>query len=325
VNSIESGAEVKVVASDSDGDDKVSVINASRARADGDVIANATGMGIVYQTQMGDLALSDVAVSGSGDGSFDGIHAVHVVVEGGDADVTFAGMNAEKMRTWQMGEQKADTDSDDDLETKTLTEPAGYYAVTGLDTLGSDFDSATLSDARFPVTYSASALSDDSDVDVTVEETAEGKYPNYGYKVDAYYRLTVPQQYDLVHSGLSFTDTQKMPSDRYKTVEVAEGVGENTEFSDISSWSDVTSSYSSEGANVTLDSTVEPGKSYAVHYEYVVTDSNKDTMESDGPGGAPAGGGREGGNQGIIGSIMAVIASTLGALGLGKAAQRVRG
>jgi len=281
------------------------------------VIANATGSGIVYQTQLGDLS-----TLGTGDGSFDGIDSVDVEVADGNADVTFAAINLEKMRPWVFGEQKVDTDSDGDLETETIEEPSGYYPVTGLETLGDDFSGAQAHDIRFPVGYSASDLSDSDDAEINITETPEGKYPDYQFQVDAYYRLSLPQQYDLSHSGVSLTDTQSMPSSRYVTVEYAEGVSD-TDWSDISSWTDVTGSYAAEGSNITLDSTVQPGSEYAVHYQYVVTDSNKKTMKASGLGGLGGGGKEDSG--GIFGSILAVVASILSVLGLSKAANKVRG
>lgn len=321
INSISSGATVDVVFTDADGDDKVATINTSADASADDVIANSTGSGVVYQAQLGSLATTDHSVSASGDGSFDGVDSVSVVVSDGDADVTLAGLNGEKMGTWSFGEKKVDTDDDDELETVEITEPSGSFSIHSTESMGSTFDSSTIHDLRFPAIYSAADLVDDSDVSVEITETAEGKYPNYGFKVTAQYRLSVPNAYDLVHSGLTLRDTQDMPSDRYKEVAYAEGVGDS-EFDEISSWTDVTSSYSSEGSDVTLDETVEPGKEYAVKYEFVATGSNTDEIE-DTSAGAPGGGGKESG--GILGSISAVIASILGVLGVGKLGSKISG
>lgn len=324
VNTLDSGTVVKVVATDGNGDDKVAVINSSRNSGDKDVIANATGSGQVYQHQLGDLANSDLTTAGlaTGDGTFNGIVKITVIVQDGDATVVSPGINYEKMGEWDFGEQKYQADDDDELETKTLTEPSGSFSITDLATMGSTFDSATVYDVAFGVHYYASDL-DAEDVKVTIEQTSEGKYPGFGWVVNTWYRLSVPSAYDLSHSGLSFEEKQTMPSDRYKTVEIAEGTGD-TAFGEIddSSFTDKTSAYSSEGSNITLDSSVQVGTNYVYHAEYVVTDSNKDEITQ--TGGAPAGGRKEGGN-GIIGSVIAIIVSILGVVGLGKLGKGLAG
>lgn len=321
VNTLDAGTKVSVVATDSDGDDKVAYIDSSMNADNKDVIANATGSGQVYQHQLGDLANSDLTNASltSGDGTFNDIAKITVIVEDGDAELVTPGMNFEKKGEWTFGSKLVDTDDDDELETETITEPNGAYSVSSLDTLGDTFNNADVYDISFGVIYYASDL-DAENVHVTIEETPDGKYPNFGFVVNAYFRLSVPSAYDLSHSGLSFEEQQSMPSDRYKTVEIAEGTGD-TEFEDISSWTDKTAAYSSEGANVTLDSSVQVDTNYVYHAEYVVTGDNKEELTN--AGGAPVGGEKEG-RGGILGSIFAIIGSFLGVIGLGKGASSLK-
>jgi len=279
VTTLDSSTHVEIRVVDEDGDYKTALIDPDNSSDSMDVVAGTTGEGFVLQQQMGDLTTTTVAGS---DGTFDNIAAVNVVVQDGDFDGSFSVMNAEKLGTYTLGEQKYDSDGDGELDsTRTVTEPSGQYFVTGFDTFGSTFDLATVHGAQIDAIWDAKSLDEkhDARIEFTDDTGDSQSYPSFEFIVDSYYRIQLPSAYDLSYSNAALEDTVELPSGRYQTVEYAEGVSD-TKFSNISTWNDVTSSYSSQGADVTLDSSIQPGQEIAIHHEYVVTDSEKSAMEN---------------------------------------------
>jgi hypothetical protein len=304
VDTLDSGttAEVRVV--DEDGDYKEFVIDSANSTDSADVIANSTGEGFVTQQQLG-----GITTEGSGDGTFDNIQSVEVR----DLDASFALINAEKMGQYSFGEQAYDGDGDGEKdETRTLYEPSGQVWITGYDSLESSFSGADVHNTQQTLQFKASNLS--TEMDAQVEFSAAGDYPDFELIADVYYRLELPSAYDLSYQNAELTDSVDLPSGRYQSVEVAEGVGD-TEFENISSWSSVKSKYDSQGSNVTMDSTIQPGQQIAIHYAYPVTADEQGNMASQ--GGVPGqfeqgdGGGFLSGIP-ILGSIASIVGAIFG-------------
>jgi hypothetical protein len=302
---VNSGAIVEFRVVDSDGDYYTAELNTSRSSGE-DFMANSTGEGYVYQRQLGEMSLTTV-----GDGTFNDIEAVNVTETGGSAaTVEISALNVDKTSAWDFGDELKDTD-DDELETEQITEhkDGGALAVSDLESLGTAFESANIKDLTVPFQQDASVL--DSE-DVNAEFSDAEAYSNYESKFQMDVRFELPDAYDLSYSNLELSDTVSVPGSRYITVEYAEGTGD-TDFDDISSWSDITSSYSSVGANVTVDSTIQPGSSLVVSYEYVVTGNEQSALENSGAAVGPTG--SSGG--GIIGwftSLPGMIMSAFGAI-----------
>jgi hypothetical protein len=295
VATLDSGASVTLAAVDADGDEKQIMLDSSLSSSDDNVAATGTGDGIVYQQELGTLS-----TAGSGDGSMDGIEKLTVDVTDADADIRFAAVNLEKKSDWTFGEYKNDSTGEMD----DIVEPSGEFSVTSLDTLGSEFDGSEIHQIAFPVVYGAGDLPTSAQMH---KFSDADQYQGYDQIAHLYYRLEVPSAYELSHSGLSLQDTVDLPANRYKVVEYAEGVGD-TEFENISTWNAATGSYSSQGKNVTLDTTIEPGSAIAYHASYPVTSQEKNTMLQ--TAGAAAGGGASSGGLGsipIIGGILAVV------------------
>ena len=272
VNTLDAGTSVEVRAVDSDGDYKVAEINTSRSSGE-DFMTNQTGDGFVYQHQLGQLS-----TAGSGDGTFGEIQSVEVHVHDGNADIDIAALNVEKLSEYDFGDRRVDTDDDDDLETETITEvkTPGAVSIASFDSLGPAFENETLHHVTIPMQFDALSVAD-SEMSYEFSE-AEG-YPSFDVQFDLYYRLTLPDAYDLSYANARMTDDVKMPSQRYTAVEYAEGVSD-TEFSDISSWSSVKSSYDTQGANVTIDDTIQPGTQIAFHANYLLTNDEESSAES---------------------------------------------
>jgi hypothetical protein len=282
VDSLSSGTEVQIRVVDSNGDYKTARINGSAAMAE-DVIATGTGEGFVYQRQLGKMDTTN-----AGDGNFDNIETVEIHFVGGTADVTLTGMNVEKMSTWSLGEEKVDSDTDDDdLETETVLEhkETGPIAIHDLNTIGSAFDSGAVHDLTMPVTFRTEDL-ETSETEVNF--TAADGYPSFSDRANLYYRLNLPSAYDLRYSNARLVAEVEVPSNRFLSVEYAEGVSD-TDFSDIGSWSDVTSQFDNEGNEVTLDTTIQPGQSIAFHAQYLVTSDERSSIEDSGIVGGPIG------------------------------------
>jgi hypothetical protein len=302
VDTLDSDAVVEVRANDSDGDYVEAEINASRSSGE-DYITNATGDGIVYQRQVGSMT-----VEGNGDGSMQEIQEIEVRVLDADANVDIMALNVERLSKWTLATERADTDDDDEFETNTIYEhkTGGDIATHGLSTMGSVFDSATINDLTYPVNF---AVSDLPDEDVNATYSAADSYPAFDSMFEAYYRIQLPDAYDLSYANAELQDTVSVPSGRYETVEYAEGVSD-TDFEDISSWTSVSDQYSSEGADVTLDSTIQPGQEIALHYEYPVTDDEKSALEATGMVGGPMGSGSGGpADWPVIGGVIAGLGS----------------
>ena len=301
ISTLDSATVVEARVIDEDGDYKVAEINSSRSSGE-DWIAGATGEGYVYQQKLGDLTTQT-----SGDGTFDNIQTVQFRVLDGDADVSVMAVNTEKMSKWKLGEEKIDSDGDGELETETIEEvkSAGAISIHSLDSMGSTFDSATIKGLTIPMQFGAEHLTEEQDI--SFEKAEASNYPSFDWRVDVYYRLSLPSAYDLSYSNAVLTDTVEVPGNRYQTVEYAEGIGD-AEFGDISFSNDFTSQYGSQDADLTLDSTIQAGQELALHYDYVVTDGELSEMEQTG-GGAPM-------SQSSGGPISWIVGAVMGLLGL---------
>ncbi|NHN40057.1 hypothetical protein G9C85_00190 [Halorubellus sp. JP-L1] len=309
VESVDSAATVYVNVTDADGDVKSAVVDPDRASGE-DLIGNATGEGLIYQRQLGKMD-----TDGSGDGNFDDVESVTVEVVDGDATLEVAGLNLEKMSQWSFGDKLADTDGDDELETTTIheTKTGGDLELEAVDSVGSALQGATINDLRVAMQFRASDL---STADEKVNVSQSDQYPAYAGTSTVYYRLSLPDAYDLGYANANLTDTQTVTSDRLMSVEYAEGTGD-TNFSDISSWTDKTGAYGNEGTNVTVDDTLQPGQNVVIKYQMKLTDSELQAIASSPGGGGPMAQ-ESGGIWDTIFGLPGAIASILGIAGIRK-------
>jgi hypothetical protein len=301
-NSVDSGATYELRYVDADGDYKT-------------VISNSTvADGIVEQEQLGNLA-----TEGSGDGTFNDIEKIQVVVLDADADLTFVGLNGEKKSAYDLGEQRVDTDSDGSLDdTVDVGEDyaGGQVSLTGLDTLGETFDDAEIYELTVPVEFTGE-LADRTELEQTEDESTDGgNYPGYKGTSTIYVAFELPDAYDLSFSGAELVDTQAVTSDRLLSVEYAEGVGD-TEFGNISdsTWSDMSGSYSGEGSTVTVDSTIQVGSVNVLQWTYKLTPDQFDDLGATAGGGGSGAMGVAGANIPILGGIIAAAVAFLKRLG----------
>lgn len=302
---LDSGAEVMIRFEDSDSDYVEIDGQSGLLESNSTVLFNATGEGDVVQEQVGSMT-----VEGSGDGSMSSITQVTVVIEDANAAVQIAGLNAEKLSEWTLGTERVDSDGDGEPDSsETITEPHGSYTVEslGASTFSSAFDDARLKSVTTDMRFGASDLTEEMDAEANVTDAES--YPSYAYKADLYFRLQLPDAYDLSYSNAELEATVELPDERYKTVRTSEEVSD-VGFENISSWSDHTSSFTGQDSTVVLDGTVSPGDQIAVNFEEVVTEDERTNMFT--AGGAAGQFERDSGGGGIFGQILGAIGAILG-------------
>jgi len=256
VDQLDSGAEVAFRVVDSDGDYRQAVVNSSRDASAAEVIGNSTGQGYVYQER-----LSDLALQGSGDGSFDGIQDVKIVTSDADAQVTVVSLDVERKSEWTLGEAMQDGEVQSISERNAGGDMTLYMA--DLSTLPSALEDARIMELGVKgVQFRGSELSMD-DQQVQFGDADAYSYPK---KVEAHWRLNIPAAIDLSYSNLALKHQQEFVGERYATFRVAEGVGDK-EFDNISSdsYSDASGSLTAQGETHTLDDTVQVDQSYVVN------------------------------------------------------------
>lgn len=298
VNGITSGAVVEIALEDADGEQVVVSIDPAADETENDVVATATGSGIIYQEQLGELP---------NESAVDEIVAVTVSVSDADADVTVYALNAERKSRWEFGSMVVDENTDDET-TETIREPSGTFTTTGLS--GELVDSATIHDLDVPVRYDAAHAK----VATSHEETTTDRYPAFDALSETHARIEVPTAYDLGHSDLELEMHQQLPDDRYNVLEVAEGTSD-TDDADVDG-SDVRGSLASEGDYVTLEEFAATGTEYSVIAELKLTSDELDqVIASGGAGGGPlgsSGGGMFSGARGLVLAVAAAGASYFG-------------
>ena len=289
-----------------DGDSAtVYLYDASANTATDSVGANTTGEGKVMQVQIGQLSAS------GGDSTIDEIGSIDLSADGAGS-VDLSALNAEKTGEWKFGTEYVNTDtSDDDLESNEITEATGPISVYSLETLGTTFDNAEIKGLTFTAHYSSSELADE-DVSATFE--SDNAYPNWDSVLTADFRLSLPSAYDLSFSNAELQLEQDWAETRYAAVEVAEGVSDDTDLGNASSYSAYTSSFTSEGQTVSLDSSITTGDNYDVQVKLLLTGDEASAMQSAMGGAGLLGGGGSGGIVGWLFGLPGVVLAAVGGL-----------
>lgn len=312
VHTLDAGTVVEVRAVDGDGDYKAAEVNSSRSSGE-DLIANATAEGYIFQRQLGDMSTTT-----AGDGTFDGIEKVVVVVQDGDFHADVYPLNLDKMSKYQFGQQAYDGSDDDSEKDQTRTfyefnaSNPGTYSIKSRDTLGPAFDSAVIHDLEVDFVQERRDVPL-SDIEVEFNET--DNRPGYHGTATIYVPVGLESAYDVSYTNLETTETQPYLESRYIEVAYAEGVGSvDTPSEDISDseWTDITSSYTGEGTEVTIDGTVQPGQTSYVKYRLQLQEDefkHAQDVLTGGSGGAAKGPDRSGGlgSLPIVGGIIALV------------------
>lgn len=321
VDTLNSASNVSIRFEDTDGDYVAAEIDPDDDSSTGNTMANATGDGYVFQQQIGEMTVTN---PGAGDGTLDNINQTTVHIEDGDATIQIAALNVEKTKPWKLGEEKVDSDGDDELETETVHEinSSGNYAIRSLDSMGTSFDAATIHDLTIPMKFYSGMQSGETEDDKAKHNlTAENatQFVNFEWRVTDYRRIVIPSAYDLSYSNTELRMNQPVPDTRYQEVGYATDQAD-TNVSDIS-FTDVTSSFSSVDDEVDMTTGVNAGEVTVVKIDYVVTaDELTDILSIDtGGGGAPMDDDSGGFFGNIWAQLMTLVGGVLGFLGLKRA------
>jgi|GEM_PF-6149920 len=269
---------------DSDGDRKELTVNSSKSASNTGVLADGTG---VYVAQP---KLSDLSISGSGDGSFDAIESIEVVASDGDVDLDFTTISAANMDQVSYGTEAVDTDGDGTDENVSVYEPTGMVSVQSLDSLPSMFDDAEIYDVQFDFIQA----SEHANVEYEFSEERASEY-QYKYAFDVFYEFHSPDVLDLKLQSGSVTDTVAFPTNRLLTAEVMDNAPANSSYEDLrdsTAWTSLSESYEAAGDNstVTVEDTPQQGERIVLHEVWLTSgDDQSDMTQSGGPG-VPLGG-----------------------------------
>jgi hypothetical protein len=312
VEQLDSGATVEVVLQDGDGDEVTPSISSSADGTAKDVIANGTASGVIYQHRVGDLA-----VEGSGDGSFDGIQKVIVRVSDADAEITITALNAERKSMWAFGTHRYEN-SDEEWKTETVEETAqgGYQNITSTDSMGETFDDSTLSRLRiYDLRYRLQDQPDDYSAEI-VDADNIGGYPS---KLVLEGRINVETAYELSHGEIEIKTEQNLAGERYQRLRYAEGVGDTatSEISD-SSWVDASGDLGEQGNTITLDATGQSGTTYVVQVTPTLLEEEVSALQNTGGGGFWSSGGGDNPFTSAYNWAVGAIVGLLSTLGLMK-------
>jgi hypothetical protein len=316
VDSLTSSSTVYLVAVDSDGDEKFVEIDDSANAVETGVAANATGNGYVVQERLADLEWN-----GSGDGSWDELQQVRIAVQENDATITITGLDVEQKSDMNLGETAFDQDGDGDDESVTFqqvnnTNREGYVNLTGLDSLGSWADDASVMDLEVhDVRYSERRLANADDWNATFSDADQYQYPR---KLDKDVRLQAPAQIDLSHGNLELRVHQGLVNERYANVEYATDTGDQG-FDDINSTTDKTASMTNKSGYVVLTQNINAGNNQYVGSRILLQSGDEDELQStnaSGGGGAPVEDDSGGFLSTAWGKLMAAIGGVLAFLGL---------
>ena len=302
VNTLDSGTVVWVKATDANGDVKRAQINGtSGATTNESTIATGTGDGYIYQRQFGKM--DTIAL---GDGTFNDISSVEIIVSGGDADVDVTMLNFDKMSKYQYGTRMVDTDGDDNLESEDIYETTGgQISISSLESLSMP-DSAEIKNLVVDSIFTANS----SNVEATFEETPDD--PVYYGTATYYIPVGLESAYDISYANAETYANQSLASERYVEVSYAEAVGD-TDPQNVTSWSSYTDSFSSVGTEVVIDNTKQPGQTSYVKIKLRLTEEGFNAAQQSSSGGAIFGpGGSSGGGLGNL----PVIGGVIGALGM---------
>ena len=275
--------------------------------ADDDVFATDTipDGGVVVQMELGEL-----------NGSLNDLVEVFIDL-GPDTTVELTALNIERQSPWDLGTREvANTEDDDvDVETESIEQPFGMFSVTGLDTLGPTFDTATIYDLYVDVAFAASELPPEK---YAADFADDDQFPAYDRRGTFIYTLEVPTGYDLSPAVDGLYDEQSTFSDRYAAAEYYMGVGEDPyDPEDYDDDEDDFVSFEQEyadgspGEDVTITTDIGGGDRIAVRYSMLMTADEA----SNATGGAIGGGFVSRAGSSLM-SIPGAIIAALGGVGI---------
>lgn len=304
INQLDTDASMEFRMDDGAGTYKTVKIDDAGDAANDDVIASTTGTSLAFQTELGQLA-TDISK----------IEQLDITILDGDVDVTFYAMNVERSSQWEFGTEEYYDSADDEVKTQTVYEPSGSYSITGVDTLGTVFDTARLHDLSADLWVRAANVAS-SQIDFEFSDAEN--YPSFERRFEGVVNLELKTAYDLTHNVTGLKDEVMLPSNRYLNVDyTASADGQEgdyvtlDDYEDID-WTDTASTYDggSEGDRVDITSLVSEGNVVAMFFDTKHTEAEESDMTASAAVGPT---GKEGGSfidriltiPGMVGSVLA--------------------
>lgn len=311
VASLDAGALVTVVIEDSAGNAVEAYIDPDGTRDDDDTIATATGDGFSYQTKIGDLEDAQAV-------TLDDIQVVRVKIAEADADITVAGLNVERESLWSYGTREF-VNADDEIETKTVREPAGYTGILSSDGLDDTFGGGTVRDVEVDVWFQTTDLPS-SNLELRVEDEDRLDRPKR-YEIVGGFEF--PTAYDLSPALGSLYGEVRHPDSRYVEVGISTTEDEVPTLEDVDDdavdWTSRTSDFESGSIEdeLELSSTLSSDSVTAFYFDLNLDEPEAEEMSrsSSGGGGAPAFSDDGGFMSSARGMVTAVVVGVLGFLG----------
>lgn len=303
IKSLDSGCVTEVRIKDSAGNVITLVIDSSADSGAITTIATATATGLVYQEQIGEFTTS-----------LDDIVELEIAVKDANIDLVLPAINLDKESEWEFGTQEF-TNSDDELDSKTLKTPSGTFSITGLSSLPSVWTNAGIMDVQVDVEFRTEQLPSSQQK----YRWADASRYDYANRLETLLGFELPTAYDLSYSSTSLRDEVLFPDSRYLTGEYATGQSEMPTWDDVDdgnvSWTDQTGTYENASVddNITLTSSVSAGNLAVVHLDVQMSDDERDSATASGGG---AGGGPTSSSGGLFSGVKGLaVSAVVGLLG----------
>lgn len=247
ITTLESGVLVEFAIIDSGGTEVTGTYDPAGDTSNVGVMANGTGDSQVGQERVGELE-TDAAVE------LADIQKVQIRISDANADITIQGLNVERSSEWEYGSQEF-LNSDSEIETQTVTEPSGSYSITGMGTIGAEFDDAEIASKTLDVEQRASELPTDQQ-HARLQDLGDAY--DRPHELEHVYEFEAPSAYELDVTHDSLEDEGRFPGRRYLAADAATGVSDLEEWADLDnvSWTDRSDRYGAVGDEVQLLSTV---------------------------------------------------------------------
>lgn len=275
------GASVEFRVVDDAGNEAVALIDETESADDNYVISTYEGHGVVYQQQLGDL-----------EADLDTIESFEIAAVDGDATIEVFALNLDRESEWDFGTREV-LDSDDEIETETVREPAGEIEITSVDSIGDEFSDGTISeidvDAELRSSHGPSSWIDHRETDPS--------NPAYDARLEMIQSIEIPSAYDLSPDDLELVVETRLPG-QYLDVESATGLEDAKDLEDVGDLDTEDHTSIVDGGDQGDEhevGSVSSGETVAVYTNAdVIDDQHDEITDTSGVAGGPLGGSGEG-------------------------------
>lgn len=309
IDLLESGVVVTFAVIDSAGNEVTATIDPAGDASTTSVLASSQGDSKVREVRVGELENAQSVTLGD-------IQKLQIRISEANADLTFHGLNLGKSEQWDFGTEQF-LNSDSKVDTRSVYEPTGTFTITSLSTLPTMFSDAEIKNVQYDAEMRASHLPSDQ-LHARVNDSPSGySRPD---EVEYVAEFEWPSAYALTVNAGAAEDRQQLPNGRYVDIQVATGINDIDEWSDIEdsiSWTSKKSSYTSIDKLVTLLSSTSSSDRTAVRVRSVHNETESTAMTST-SGSTPQAATTTGGGGGGFSALKTLLMGGLAAIGLWK-------